>query len=116
MSLSSKRGKDFELRVAKAIRRKLGTKAARDSRSGAGWFKADIRLPGQEFFIEAKSQETLKLRDWWADVEAKCGYKTPVLVVDHNGYQEWAVMRLDDMLNLVKIIADDTATIRELRQ
>lgn len=116
MSEASKRGRDFEVYIAKLIRQKLKTAAARDKRSGAGdFFKADIRIPGQDFFIEAKSQEKTRIAEWFKDACDKSGYKTPLLVVDQGGHYDMAVLRLADLLDLVKTIIDDTETIKELR-
>lgn len=121
MSVASQRGKDFEKRLAKMIRTKLhashGIKAMRDPRSGAGEvYKADIAIPGFPWSIEAKSQSTIKLREWWLQSESACPiYKQPLLVIDDSGYNEWAVMRFSTFLDLVATILDDTETIKVLR-
>lgn len=117
INASNKRGQDFEKRLAKLIRQKLGIKAVRDSRSGAGdVYKADIAVPGLAWHIEAKSQEKINIRDWWKQTENSCSrYKSPLLVIDDTGYDEWAVMRFSDFLDLVRVINDDTETINSLR-
>lgn len=115
MSESSKRGRDFETSIAQQMRRK-GFKAYRDKRSGAGdLYKADIAAPGFFGSIEAKSQNTIKLLDWWRQTVSACStYKTPLLAID-SSEGELLVMRLDDFLNLVKELEDDAQLIRELR-
>lgn len=117
MSIASKRGQDLEKRIAKALRR-IGITAYRDKRSGAGQvFKADIAAPGFDFSVEAKNQETIKLRDWWKQTQAATpGYKQPLLVVALNDYEELAILKLDDLLQLIKQNRDDTETIVELRR
>lgn len=116
MSISSDKGKQFEQRIAKALRRH-GVTAFRNKRSGAGdVYKADIDAPGFRFSIEAKAQETIKLRDWWKQtVAATPGYKQPMLVIAPDEYTALAVVYLDDILELLTQINADTATIKELR-
>lgn len=116
MSLSSKRGKDLENRIAKSMRRH-GFPAYRDKRSGAGSvYKSDIAAPGFAFSIEAKSQATIKVREWWQQtVSATPGYKSPMLVIALDEYNELAVVRLDDILGLCKTLMEDAKTITELR-
>lgn len=116
MSVSSKRGKDFETRIAKLMRQK-GFKAFRDSRSGAGdLYKADISCPGFFFNIEAKNQETIKVLDWWRQSRAGCpGYKRPLLLMDTKE-GDLAVLEFSDLLDLIKTISDDTDTIAALRR
>lgn len=116
MSLSSVRGKSFEQRVAKQIRRQLGEKAFRDPSSGAKQFKADIRIPTVDIHIEAKSQETIKLREWWEQTTESCPtYKMPMLLIDLNGYQEVAVMRFEDILGMLLTIKEDTKKLGDLQ-
>lgn len=117
MSEASDRGKRFEMRIAKDLRR-YGVNAYRNKRSGAGdVYKADIDAPGFRFSIEAKDQETIKLREWWAQaVSATPSYKDPMLVIAPNEYTTLAVVRLDDILGLIRQVNDDTATIKELRE
>lgn len=116
MSISSKRGKDLEMRIAKALRR-IGVTAYRDKRSGAGAvYKSDIAVPGLAFSIEAKNQETIKVREWWQQTKAATpGYKQPLLVIALNDYEELAILKLDDLLQLIKQNRDDTETIIKLR-
>ena len=115
MSISSDKGKSFEQRIAKALRRH-GVTAFRNKRSGAGdVYKADIDAPGFRFSIEAKAQETIKLRDWWAQsCSATPSYKEPMLVVELNG-EALSVVRLDDILELITTVAEDAKTIADLR-
>lgn len=120
MSEASTRGKEFEKRLAKLIRQKLHAahdiKAVRNARSGAGEvYKADIDVPGLAWHIEAKSQETIKLREWWRQTVEGCSpYKSPLLVIDDTGHDEWAIMRFSSFLDLVKQVLDDTERIKML--
>ena len=116
MSISSDKGKSLETRIAKAVRR-IGFPASRNARSGAGeLYKADIDSPGFAWSIEAKNQATIKVREWWEQtVSATPIYKNPMLVVALDEYHELAIVRLEDILNLIKTNLDDTETIKELR-
>lgn len=117
MSAASKRGHDLENRIAKQIRRILRVPAYRDRRSGAGQtYKADIAAPGFAFSVEAKSQQTIKLREWWAQaVAATPSYKLPMLVIAPDEYHELAVVRLEDILSLVRQNQDDSQELTELK-
>lgn len=116
MSDASARGKDLETRVAREVRRIMKVPAARDPRSGGGWYKQDIRIPGFDFALECKNQQTIKLRDWWEQTTTVCPvYKTPMLVIAPDEYTELAVVKLQDILGLLKQIEDDRLTITELR-
>lgn len=110
------RGKELEDYIAKEARRR-GFKAYRDKRSGAGaTYKADIAAPGFDWSIEAKSQSTIKLQEWWNQAKAASPiYKKPCLVIRTDAGDTLAVTSLMDFLDGNKIMADDTATIKELR-
>lgn len=108
------RGRDFEMRLAKVMRQK-GIKAYRDSKSGAGNYKADLHLPGQQIHLEAKSHEKIRLHEFWAQTITDAGYKTPLLTVDLDGYTALAIMKFEDFCNLIKTIQDDSANLTELR-
>ena len=103
------------MRIAKLFRQK-GFDSKRDSKSGAGWNKTDVRVPGLNLHIEAKSHEKIKLGEFWSQTTLGASfYKTPVLMLDLGGHDDLAVMRISDFLDLLKTIADDTQTIMELR-
>jgi hypothetical protein len=108
------RGRDFETKLAKIMRQK-GITAYRDRMSGAGQHKADLRIPGQQLHLEAKSHDKIRLGEFWAQTISESGYKTPLLVVDLDGYTALAVLRFEDLCDLVRTIQDDTETITELR-
>jgi hypothetical protein len=110
------RGRDFETRIAKLIRQKLGIKAIRDPRSGAGQvYKADIAVPGMQVHIEAKSQKTIKLGEWWSQTIKDAGYKVPVLMIELGGYEDLVALRINDYLDMVKVTQDDSELIKELQ-
>jgi Holliday junction resolvase len=55
-----------------------------------------------EFFFEVKRQNTVKLHDWWSQVEQDSKGKTPVLIFRRDS-DDWKVcMTLTDWIKLVK--------------
>lgn len=115
MSVASDKGREFEVSLARKFRQ-IGVKAYRNKRSGAGdTWKADVDMPGRPFHIEAKSHNRNNLDAWWQQTISAAGYKTPVLMIDKGGYNDLAILRVRDFLNMVKTIQDDSETITELR-
>lgn len=115
MSTSYDRGRDFEKWIAHEMRRR-GFKAFRDPRSGAGdTYKTDIAAPGFNFGIEAKSQSTIKLRDWWRQaLSGSPTYKMPALAIETDDGDKLAILRFSDFLDLVAQVAEDTERIKVL--
>lgn len=111
---SYNRGREFESRIATIVRRK-GFRAARDSKSGAGWNKSDVRVPGLNLHIEAKSHEKIRLPDFWAQTTEHAGFKTPVLMLDLGGREDLAVMRIEDFVDMLAVMRDDAEALTELR-
>lgn len=117
MSESSKRGKDFELKVAKLIRSKLGARVARDRRSGAGHNKTDI----SDFYndiplhIECKAQETIKIKEWFRQADGTAPvFHAPTVIFDSDG-EMLATLRVTDLLNFlveIKDLRDENADLR----
>ena len=118
MSDSSQRGKTLELEVAKILRKKLNARVLRDSRSGAGVNKQDIRdyyndIP---FSIECKDQETIKVKEWFRQaVDAASFTQVPTLVFRADE-EILATVRFSDLVNLAVEIADQKAEIDDLRK
>lgn len=117
MSDASKRGKDFELMVAKILRSKLKAKVTRDSRSGAGHNKADISdfyndLP---LHIECKAQETVKIKEWFEQAAGTAPTFHAPTVVFQADSEVLATLRLTDLVNFLVEIADLRAEVADLR-
>jgi len=77
MSVSSERGRDFELKVRNITKRILKIELGRDPQSGSGIRKADIRprfLTELPLFIECKDHETIKPKEWWRDADGKSSF------------------------------------------
>lgn len=118
MSAASKRGKDFELEIAKILQKKLGARVVRDGRSGAGShqkmdiqnYYADIPLA-----IECKDHETLKVKEWMRQTKngASAG-QVPTLAfrMDDEAY---AALPFEALVNLLVEIKDLQAALDDLR-
>lgn len=118
MSDSSKRGKNLELDVAATLRKKLGARVHRDSRSGAGTHKQDIRDYFQElpFSIECKDHETIKIKEWMRQaIDAASFHQIPTLVFRMDE-EILATVRFSDLVNLAVEIADLKAEVADLRE
>lgn len=53
------------------------------------------------FSVEAKNQETTKIWEWWEQTKANAEY-TPCLIFKRNRSDVLAVVRLDDLLEIIK--------------
>jgi len=117
MSISSQKGRAFELLVAKMIRSKLNARVSRDSRSGAGFNKADMSDFYNEIplHIECKDQETVKIKEWFQQAaDSATTFHAPT-VVFHTESEILATLRFTDVLNLLVEIADLKAELADLR-
>lgn len=118
MSEAYDRGKTFEMMVAKLTTKKLHLESKRDSRSGAGLHKQDIRdrynlLP---LFIECKDHETIKPKAWWREANGKASYGQAPVVVFPDETEVLCVMRYTDLLQFIKEAADWKEEADDLRQ
>lgn len=118
MSKSSDRGRNFELKVAALIRKKLGVKVARDSRSGAGVNKSDIADHFQEipFHLELKDHEKLNVKESMRQAMDGASFSRVPVMVFPMDETTLACIQFDDLLNLVLEIADYKAEIDDLRK
>jgi len=99
------KGSRAERYVAKEWR-KVDKDAKRMLLSGGGYLKGDVytRLP---WTIEVKDQEKCRPWEWWAQTEAQCSFgKRPLLVMTGNHRPYLAVLKLDDLIDLIKTIQD----------
>lgn len=118
MSEAFDKGRDTEREVATLIRKKLKVQVQRDSRSGAGLHKADIRDYYQEIplFIECKDQETLKVKEWMRQTIAGASFnQTPTLVFRMDSEGLMAVLPFADLLNFLLEIKDLREEVADLR-
>lgn len=79
------KGSKLERKVAEEYRR-IGIEARRMPLSGAfTHLKADIFKPVKDgWHDECKNQETVNLRDWWAQTTRTCGQNEPALHISAN--------------------------------
>ena len=97
------KGKRLERKIASLLRHYgLDPKARPSFQSGAQWaWKSDIytSLP---FSIEAKSQERIRLWDFWEQAKSESSpMKPPVLMITSNYRPILAVMDIYDWINLL---------------
>lgn len=103
MSESSRRGRDFEIKVQNLTSRILKLVVKRDKQSGSGLHKQDVRDQYNQvpLFIECKDQETLKPKEWWRVANAKASYGQAPVVVFPDNEEILCVMRYSDLLNFI---------------
>ena len=107
-----KKGKRFELAVAKMINNKFSTKVRRTPLSGGLDFKGDIICIDDnsiinEFSFECKNQE--KLNIWKALEQSRSDApsgKLPVVVFTKNHERDYIALEFEDFMNIVKELED----------
>lgn len=117
MSISSDRGKKFELKVAALIRRKLGARVMRDRRSGAGINRSDMSDYYNDIplHIEVKDQQTVKIKEWYEQACAASSFARTPVVVYHDDDLIMCALEFSNLLNFILEIADQKAEIDDLR-
>ena len=103
---ANKKGKRFELRIAKELANKFDTNIRRTPNSGGLSIKGDILTTNgilSEYSWECKNQE--KLNIWKAlhqsERDAAGTRKTAVVVFTKNFESDYAALRFDDFINLL---------------
>lgn len=116
---AKQKGNRFEREVAKMLNNKFGTNVRRTPMSGGMSFKGDIIDINPEsilnrFSFECKNQERLNI---WKALEQCVGdapaLKDPVVVFTKNHQSEYACMRFEDWMNLVKELEDYKGKLKE---
>lgn len=111
-----KKGNRWENKLANWLQDN-GIKAHKDSASGGGNREKGDISNNLDMTIESKAAKTIKLMDWWKQVEgaANTHHNTPVLFIHKDGMKddEWlVVMNNWDWLDLVqgdnKFVSDYT--------
>lgn len=116
---SYERGKKFELRISRLIRKKLGARVQRDKRSGAGDFqKADVSDYYRELplHLELKDQQTVKVKEWYRQAAAGASYGQAPTVVFAADEEDLAVIRFSDLLDLVAEVKQLQAQADKLKE
>lgn len=103
---ANKKGKRFELRIAKDLAKKFDSNIRRTPNSGGLSIKGDILTTSgilSEFSWECKNQE--KLNIWKALQQSKNDSlgttKTPVVVFTKNFEDDYIALRYNDFVNLL---------------
>lgn len=103
---ANKKGKRFELRIAKDLAKKFDSNIRRTPNSGGLSIKGDILTTSgilSEFSWECKNQE--KLNIWKAlhqsENDALGTMKSPVVVFTKNFEDDYVALRYDDFVNLL---------------
>lgn len=110
-----KKGRQFEMKVAKMTRAKIDKAAKRNPGSHANWHRNSDIYTELPFHIECKDQEYLKPKEWFRQAEDACLGKTPIVAFQMEE-EVMAMLRYDDFLNLLVEIADQKAEIADLRK
>lgn len=99
---SRNKGAAAEREVAKIINEHLGTDLRRTPLSGGMVWAGDIR-GWDGWHIEVKRQERLAIPAWLEQTESDCPEGDTPLLIFRQSHQPWrAVLRLTDLLQLIK--------------
>lgn len=117
MSDAYDKGKAFEVTVRKLTKQKLKLDVKRDSMSGAGLHKQDIRDRYDELpiFIECKDQKTLKPKEWWRTADGKASMGQAPVVVFPDNEEVLCVMRYADLLQFIQEAKDWEQSAEDMR-
>lgn len=101
------KGSKLERKVAEEYRR-IGIEAKRMPLSGAfSHLKADVFKPVADgYHDECKNQETVNLKDWWAQTTRYCGTNEPVLHISANYRPVITAMWSRSFENILKELRD----------
>ena len=103
---ANKKGKRFELKVAKYLAEKLQANIRRTPNSGGLSMKGDILCIDDnsilsEFNWECKNQEKLNIWSSLEQAESNSGKHTPLLIFKRNRTKTYAVLEFDKLLELL---------------
>jgi len=118
MSEAFDKGRDYERHIRKVTSSILKINVQRDSKSGAGIHKQDVRdqfglLP---IFIECKDQNALSVKAEWRVTDRKSGHGQAPLVVFPDDEEDLCVMRYADLLQFIREAWDYRDTAEDLRR
>lgn len=110
------KGRAFEMKVAKMIRRKSGDKGAmRNKGSHANWNRRSDVFTNLPIHVEAKHHSNIRIKEWIEQAEAAKSFnETAVVAFDVEG-EVMACLKFDELLNLFRQIADQQLEIEDLR-
>lgn len=112
---SFKRGKDFETKVAKMIRRIADSGSMRNAGSYANWHRRSDVFTNLPMHVECKDHKTVKIKDWFDQAKSAAnGLQIPVVVFAKDE-EVLACLKFEDLLNLYKEIADLQSDKEQLR-
>lgn len=109
------KGKQYEMHIAKLIRRKADRGSMRNKSSTKGWRRSDVftNLP---IHVEAKHHENIRLKEWLAQAEAAASFTQTPVVAFRIDEEDYAGLKFNSLLDLFVEIADLRAEIDDLRQ
>lgn len=110
------KGKGFEQQVAAMIRKKADLMAKRNPGSHANWHRRSDIFTNLPLHVEAKDQETVKIKEWFEQADAARSFNQTPVVVFHKDEEVLACLRFNDLLDLFMQVADQQAEIEDLRQ
>lgn len=118
MSQASERGRNFEERIAKTIRKILKIDIKRDGRSGAGVNKSDLMdwYLAFPFHVELKDHESISVKEWYRQAKQHGTAQRPAAMFFAMGEDNLAVLSVEELLHLIKRTWDLETEIAELRK
>lgn len=114
MSLNSDKGRNYETHVAGIVRRKVGS-GMRNAGSHANWHRRSDIYTELPIHLEAKHHENVRIKEWMEQAEAAKSFSQTAVVAFRIEEEDYACLKLTDLLDLFVQIADQKLEIDDLR-
>lgn len=115
MGLNNDKGREYELHVAKIVRRKVGKNTKRNAGSHANWHRRSDIYTELPIHLEAKHHENVRIKEWMEQAEAAKSFNQTAVVAFRIEEEDYACLKLTDLLDLFVQIADQQLEIDDLR-
>ena len=115
MGLNNEKGRAYEMHVAKIVRRKVGKGTMRNAGSHANWHRRSDIYTELPIHLEAKHHENVRIKEWMEQAEAAKSFSQTAVVAFRIEEEDYACLKLTDLLDLFVQIADQHLEIEDLR-
>lgn len=115
MGLNNDKGREYELHVAKIVRRKVGKGTMRNRGSHANWHRRSDIYTELPIHLEAKHHENVRIKEWMEQAEAAKSFSQTAVVAFRIEEEDYACLKLTDLLDLFVQVADQQLEIEDLR-
>lgn len=114
MAFNNDKGRAYETHVAGVVRRKVGS-GIRNAGSHANWHRRSDIYTELPIHLEAKHHENVRIKEWMEQAEAAKSFNQTAVVAFRIEEEDYACLKLTDLLDLFVQIADQTVELQDLR-